>query len=138
MRRLALGALFFFATACPSQVRRFTYAPEFQYIARADLRTVMGKMARRVAQLDRLLRPERLAGPRDQERVKVLLRELEGLAASLDAGGRRTNHPVLDRQLPAFRTDLAAARRAAEAAPPSTFLAGGLVGSCMACHRAKR
>ncbi|MBI4818304.1 MAG: hypothetical protein HY791_18715 [Deltaproteobacteria bacterium] len=73
--------------------------------------------------------------PTDRKEVIARLRALEGLAAELSRGGLATNHPELDRNLPAFQEQLTAARVAAEADPPNDFLAGSVSGLCRYCHR---
>jgi hypothetical protein len=66
--------------------------------------------------------------------VLRILNELERSAAELEKGGT-TGHTELDRGLPRFRRDVEAARSAVDHESPSYFLAAGIVGSCVYCHR---
>ncbi len=131
-------ALLLCATACAGsarEAREHTYPPDFRYIDRAQLRGAMGQMARDIIALDELFIRSNGAvlTPADQTQVLRLLRDLEKTAEGL-GGAQLTNHPMLDERLPNFRRDLESARRAAEADPPSYYLAGTISGSCLHCH----
>jgi hypothetical protein len=85
--------------------------------------------------IDRILRQgEGEPTPEQQAEIVAALRTMETAAAEIDPAGRQTNHPVIDRNIEAFRHDLAAARLAAERRPPNYFLAGSVAGSCRYCH----
>jgi hypothetical protein len=56
----------------------------------------------------------------------------------LDPTGQRTNHPLIERNVAAFRRNLALAREGAERTPPNYFLAGSISGECSSCHRSER
>lgn len=135
-RLLCAAALLAAACVAPtaSQVREYTYPQAFQYIARQEIHTAMGRLARDAFELDERLRDETALDAEDQAQVVRLLRDMEATARSLSDGSARSNHPLLDRNLPGFVRNIEQARKAAEAKPPSYFLAGTVTGSCIACH----
>jgi hypothetical protein len=114
---------------CAKEIRRFTYPPEFQYLEGRELQSAMGRMIRAVRLLDEHLR----AGPQ-AERVAELLAEIEENGRRLGSRHRPSNHPMIGEHIDLFLADVAAARRAAQAQPPSYFFAGSIVGSCRYCH----
>ena len=125
----------FAAAACSDMaktVRSATYPPDFAYIERANIRTEMHTLAAKIQALDAALRePE----PSRRDHVRLLLVDIERTARGLQPGRSDTNHPLLDAHLPALIEDVVASRRAVEHEPPSYFLAGSVVGSCVYCHR---
>lgn len=142
-RRLAGAACLLVLGACVTAgpaVRKMTYAPDLRYLAGRQVSEVMHVLAKASVELDALLRED--PPPPETTDVKSevirLLLEMEKAASDLDAGPT-TNHPVLDENLGLFRTDLAAAREAAEVDPPNYFLAGSVAGSCLLyCHTGDR
>ena len=94
----------------------------------------MGQLALHVRELDALLAEseERRTVSRDQ--VVERLRAMQGLARTLGSGEVRSNHPMLDEGIDAFRGRLGAALRAAQRDPPNYYLAGTVSGACGYCH----
>lgn len=133
---LTLAALVAPACAAPTaaQIREHTYPQAFHYIARQEIHTAMGRLARSAYQLDEHLRDETSLDAEDQAEVVRLLQDMESTAKELADGSAKTNHSLLDRNLPGFVRNIEQARKAAEAEPPSYFLAGTVTGSCVACH----
>ncbi|MBI2375300.1 MAG: hypothetical protein HYV07_14995 [Deltaproteobacteria bacterium] len=111
-------------------VREGTYPPSFDYLERSQVRTQMERFAQEVQVIDRAF----AVRPVDRTAVLSGLRTLESLARELSASNTTTNHPEIDRNLPAFLTEISAARAGAEADPPNDFLAGNVTGSCRYCH----
>jgi len=129
------------------EVRRHTYAESFHYLDDEEIRSSMGRLARDVVELDRVLRgtPARddagwsglEPGPRDvrpSDRVVAILDRMIQTAATLEAPALATNHPELGQGIDAFRRDLTAARQSAALDPPRHFLAGTITGACLYCH----
>lgn len=117
--------------ATPNQVRELTYPKELSYLARADIHAAMKALATHAVALDGLLRV-----PGAEPVNADVLTHLDAIAAAvsgLDKPGRAT-HPLLDRNLDAFRRDVTAARNDAAQVPPRYFLAGAIAGSCRYCH----
>lgn len=130
----ALGATLF-AGCNPAKIRRFTYPPDFKYLEHSQIESAMLKLARHVRSLDRILREPDPESTDQQTQVAKILRAMETTAAELDPGGQRSNHPLIDRNIKAFRQDIEMARRAAEHDPPNYFLAGTVSGACRYCHQ---
>ncbi len=130
----ALGATFI-AGCNPAKIRRFTYPPDFKYLEQSQVESAMLKLARHVRSLDRILREPTPESTDQQAQVVKILRAMETTATELDPGGQRSNHPLIDRNIKAFRQDIEAARRAAEHDPPNYFLAGTVSGACRSCHQ---
>ncbi|MBI3606759.1 MAG: hypothetical protein HY207_02195 [Nitrospirae bacterium] len=130
----ALGVTFLLGCN-PAKIRRFTYPPDFKYIEHSAVESAMLKLARHVRSLDRILREPAPYSTDQQTQVVNILRAMEATAAELDPGGQRSNHPLIDRNIGAFRRDIELARRAAEHDPPNYFLAGTVSGACRSCHQ---
>ena len=119
-------------------LRVATYGPDLRYIEPARLSDTMNEMTRAVVDLQRRLRGGAPGSPEDKEAVRRLADVLEALGRKLDTGGRPTNHPVLDRNLPYFRSLIGEASRGIRATPPNYFFAASIVGSCLLCHGKRR
>jgi hypothetical protein len=135
---LSLGAGFVAGCGSAGTIRRFTYPPDFQYLEHSKVVSAMGMLARDVRALKRLLAGTGALDAGQHAEVVRLLRAMEATAAELDPKGRRTNHPVIDQNIGAFRRDIEMARLAAERDPPNYFLAGSVAGSCSYCHEGQR
>jgi hypothetical protein len=137
MRSVRLSLFLFALAACSvvpaKELRKVTYPPTFEYVARVDIQTDMHALAQNVAELDRLLRPE--AGAPEQREVVRLLENIDRVAGELASTGQPTGHTAIDLKLDLFRRDARAAYEMASATPPQYFLAGSIVGSCVYCHR---
>ena len=120
------------------KIRQFTYPPDFKYIETSDLHSHMWTLARDSQSLKALLAGSEPLTPAQHQEVIQLLRDMQSAAAELNPPGQRTNHPMLDRNIEAFRLDLAMAVRAAEQEPPNYFLAGSVAGSCSYCHEGQQ
>jgi hypothetical protein len=120
------------------KIRQFTYPPDFKYIETSDVHSRMWTLARDSRSLKALLAGNGALTPQQHEEVIRLLREMETAAAQLDPPGQRTNHPLLDRNIEAFRRDIGSAIRAADQDPPNYFLAGSVAGSCSYCHEGQQ
>ena len=135
---LSLGAGFIAGCGSAGTIRRFTYPPDFQYLEHSKVVSAMGMLARDVRVLKRLLAGTEALDAGQHAEVVRLLRAMEATVAELDPKGRRTNHPVIDQNIGAFRRDIEMARLAAERDPPNYFLAGSVAGSCSYCHEGQR
>lgn len=116
------------------KIRQFTYPPDFKYIETSDVRSRMWTLAHSSRSLKALLAGNGALTSEQHAEVIRLLREMQTAAAQLDPPGQRTNHPLLDRNIEAFRRDVGLALRAADQDPPNYFLAGSVAGSCSYCH----
>jgi len=117
-----------------SRIRAYTYPPDFRYIEQHELSSAMGRLAVAVERLNALLRTTGTGEPAVRNAVVEQLGEVQSVAGQL-TGGVGTNHPWLDRNLDAFRQDIALARRAANHEPPNYYLAGSVAGACGYCHQ---
>ena len=114
-------------------------APGFQYIEHKRIESAMWRLADDVTNLDLLLdHPDDKDAPVDVERIVGLIDDMSAAASTLSSPGQATNHPRLDRELPRFLLDLAAAREAAAATPTRLEPARSLSSACLRCHRSQR
>jgi hypothetical protein len=138
MGAVALAAAVVWGCGASETIRRVTYPPDFRYLEQHDVTSAMWTLARDVRAIKGLLGGANGLTPADHQEVVRLLRDMESTAAQLDPTGRRSTHPRIDRNIDAFRRDLALARQAAERDPPNYFLAGNVAGSCSYCHEGQR
>jgi len=119
-----------------THVRQVTYGSSpgsLRYVTRSEIRTTMQQLAVEVYSLDEMMLDVAEGGAPDNERILETLRAMRRLTTEL-AGGGTTNHPNLDRYLPALRDDIDRAIGGAAASPPSYYFAGSVSGACEYCH----
>ena len=92
----------------------------------------MRELARKVAELDGTLRSTRPLGPLDQDRVAVLLGDIDALAAELEQLPPGAHPPLSN--LARLRADVQRARRAVTGEIPDYYFAGAVSGACVYCH----
>ncbi|MCK6552391.1 hypothetical protein L6R52_41565 [Myxococcota bacterium] len=119
-----------------AEVRAHTYPAEFRYLSKSQVSDAMLGFTRDVEEIDRLLRTTPTPSDDDRRALAMRLERMERVATELD-GFHRSNEPMIDARMDHFRRDLALARAAVEATPPSYFLAGSITGSCLHCHGAQ-
>lgn len=132
-RWLVCGFLLSGCTVESEQIRKYTYAPDFRYYARADVRSAMHELAHNIEQLRQQLEIDNNA--LDAKAVQSTLENMMRIANELDNAGLATNHLRMANHIDDFRRHLNQALVAAQAEPPNYFLAGALTGECLACHR---
>jgi hypothetical protein len=140
LRFAILPAWLALATGCADLapwVRQYTYPPDFHYIERDQLRSVMWQLARHVRELDQELRASPVGEPRPEE-ILLHLEGMEKATRSLDISGWPSNHPMVDMNIAKFRQDIRLARESAERTPPSYVLAQALPGACLYCHSGRQ
>ena len=131
---LAAVTMFSACTGFSSWLRQHTYPPGFNYIPPEQLRSTMWQLARDVRQLERTVRePGEIDEPRRADILR-LLASMEDVTGKLSKQGQRSNHPMIDNNLSAFRQDIDLARKAVENVPPNYALVGLLPGACVYCH----
>jgi hypothetical protein len=92
----------------------------------------MRELAGKVGELDAILRSVRPLEPFDQDRVAVLLGQIDALAAGLETLPPGT-HPSLP-NLARLRADVKRAREAVAGDVPDYYFAGAVSGACVYCH----
>lgn len=124
-----------------SEIGRYTYPPDFQYIEKKQLSSAMWRLAFASANLNRALHTQTMADgaaaakPSEyQAQILSHLSDMESAASSLGGAGLSTNHPMLNAHLPLFLEDIAAAKRAVNHATPNYVLAGQVASACRYCH----
>jgi hypothetical protein len=120
-----------------ASIRQVTYPPDFKYVSTEELRTRMHRLGNQLRQLDDALVTDGLRQP-DQQKVVAILREIQQIGNSLQAGDAGASHPFLGDAMNNFVTDVGQARIAASQYPPRYYLAGRVSGACMSCHRVNR
>lgn len=119
-------------------VRKFTYPPDFKYVSGQELRSSMDKLAFQLQQLDQALAEDDSGQPVQQQQVIGILRDIERIGASLQAGDAGANHPFLQDYMTDFVANTGQARIAAALDPPRYYLAGRIAGACINCHQVNR
>lgn len=135
-----------FLGACSSQmaekVRKVTYPQNFKYVAPAELRTNMDRLAQHMRLLDLSLAMQhnQSAEGIETQRQQVLtaLANIERIGSALQAGDGGSNHPFLESHMRDFVSNVGAARVAASLPQPRYYLAGKVSGGCVNCHRINR
>lgn len=117
----------------PEKVRKVTYPPDFHYIKKEEIHTVMGRLAVQMVRLEERMQQD--GGFRDEDRDEVveILSEMLRLSQELKRG-TRSNHPRINREAPRLQSNIERALRAARLDPPNYYFAGEVSGSCEYCH----
>ncbi len=92
----------------------------------------MRELAGKVGELDGILRSVRPLEAFDQDRVAVLLREIDELSTGLEQLPPGAHPPLAN--LGRLRADVRRAREGVEADPPDYYFAGAVSGACVYCH----
>ena len=122
----------------PARLRRHTYPPNFKYISRSEIRSVMWRLAADVRDLDDLMRqPEPIDDAR-RARIAEILASMDAAARELATEGRPSNHPLIEDNLEGLRRALDAARVSVESGRPNSYLVGSVSGACLGCHAPDR
>jgi hypothetical protein len=130
---LAAGALA--APGCTtSSGDRPAEAPSFNFISDTELQSAMWQLAAGVADIDRILAPDRVVTAEDRLDVIRILKRMEDATEALGPTGWPSNHPRITRHAGDLHADLERARHAVEREPPSYYLAGTVSGACLDCH----
>jgi hypothetical protein len=116
-------------------MRPHTYGPNFDYISKEQVKSVMWQLARDVNRIDALVNDPAGVGPEQRDEIARLLVIMEDATGRLGREGIRTNHPLVDEHRDQFRADLEAARRGVSSEPPSYTLTKEVSGACLHCHR---
>lgn len=133
---IGIACSLFACAEAAREARQITYAPNFQYIDRQQIRSVMSEMAVSVDELNTILRRQGL-NTSDRMHVLELLEKIKASSSRLETSNLQTNHPEFGATLDAFRQDVSAAINSVKAEPASYFLAGSIVGACFYCHGRK-
>jgi hypothetical protein len=131
---LALGSGILACGQAARGIRTVTYPHDFRYYDTAEIDASMKRLAVSSRRLSEILRDSAPATEAERAEVVALLREMEAAAGELNGTVKRSNHPLIDANLPRFQRDVSAARVAADKDPPYYFLAGTIAGSCLQCH----
>jgi hypothetical protein len=140
-----IAATLLFSSAC-SELRKVTYPPDFVYLNKSDVQTVMSVMAAGIDEIaaripDGALPPE--AGS-STEILNILyameysLSELQSNRESSVTNPLVTNHLLIDEHLKDFMLDIARAKFQLQATPANYYGVGQLTGGCAACHSQRR
>ncbi len=120
-------------TSCaPPEMRRLLYPPDFIYVERREINTMMWRFANEVALLNRALNPV--------DGVSIDLATAARALHALDDAAMRlpiatsTNHPMLSDRADKFRRDIRLALSSVEAEVPDVGLARSVTGACLYCH----
>lgn len=118
--------------------RKVTYPPDFKYVTGQELRSRMDQMAFQLQLLDQALAENNTGQAAQQQQVLGSLRNIERIAASLQAGEAGSSHPFLQDFMQDFVTNVEQARNTAALDPPSYYFAGRVAGGCVNCHKVNR
>lgn len=130
MRYLIIVLPLMLSSCGAPEMRLVTYPPDFIYIERRELNTVMWQLAASVAALQRAL-GDAPTSDIDLDAARAALSELDVAASKLPIAAT-TNHPMLGERAGRFRRDVRLALEHIEGADPS--LARSVTGACLYCH----
>jgi hypothetical protein len=122
---LVLASLVSAAIACEQQ-------PVAPVARNPSTELAMRELAGKVGELDAILRSVRPLEPFDQDRVTVLLGEIDALAAGLETLPPGTHPPLSN--LARLRADVRRARESMAGEDPDYYFAGAVSGACVYCH----
>ncbi|VAW57796.1 hypothetical protein MNBD_GAMMA07-1635 [hydrothermal vent metagenome] len=121
-------------------VRKVTYPPDFKYVTGQELRSHMDALAFQLQLLNKTLIENNNGQSKldQQQQVLGILREIELIGSSLQAGEAGSNHPFLQDYMKKFLSIVVQARRSASSNPPNYYFVGRVSGGCISCHNAHR
>ncbi|MBW2282668.1 MAG: hypothetical protein JRG76_07255 [Deltaproteobacteria bacterium] len=117
----------------PEKVRTVTYPPDFHYITRDEIDSVMGRLAVQMVRLEARMQRDGEFRDEDRDAVVQILSEMLRLSQELKQG-TRSSHPRIHREGPRLERDIERALRAARLDPPNYYFAGEVSGACEYCH----
>ncbi len=115
------------------RVRAATYAPDFHYITKQEIRTTMGTLAAQLDTLDRIM--WQVGGPRPEDRTEIneILSRMQVLATQLKRR-EQSNHPRIHAHASRLQRDIERALVSMGKEPPNYYFAGVISGACSYCH----
>ena len=118
-----------------AQIRQLTYPPDFTYLEKKEVETLMQKMSAGIGRLDRLVTEASTSDVAQQETIINELSSLESIATRLSGGHKPTNRIVINDHIEEFISEIGTARMFASTVPPNYNKARNLSNSCQECHQ---
>jgi hypothetical protein len=116
------------------RARMAQYPPDFHYITKQEIHTIMGRLAVEVVALDGILSRQSGPDPEDRDAVLEILSRMRVLTGQLKMGSK-SNHPLIDRDATQLRRDIEhALDQIRMTSPPNYYRAGRVAGACTYCH----
>lgn len=118
-----------------AQIRKLTYPPDFVYLEKKEVDSLMRAMSNSIMRLDQLIAEAETSDTVQQQKIIAELSRLESIATRVGGGYTETNHPVISEHIEQFSGDIGRAKMFASVSPPNYYNAGKITGSCQACHQ---
>ncbi len=104
--------------AC-AQIRKLTYPPDFTYLEKREVESLMRQMGEGITRLDQLIAEASKSELNQQQKIIAELSELEKIATRLSGGHTQTNQIVINDHIEQFMADLGTAKMFARINPPN-------------------
>ena len=116
-----------------AQIRKLTYPPDFTYLEKKEVDSLMRRMGESIGKLEQLVAK---ATPTDtsQQQIIAELSKLEGIAIRLSGGHTQTNQFVINDHIEEFISDIDTARMFANLDPPKYSKVADVTSGCTNCH----
>lgn len=118
-----------------AQIRQLTYPPDFTYLEKKEVETLMQKMSAGIARLDRLVTEASTSDVAQQQGIINELSTLERVATRLSGGHKQTNQILINDHIEKFISEIGTAKMFASTIPPNYNKARNLTNSCQQCHQ---
>ena len=117
-----------------AQIRKLTYPPDFTYLEKKEVDSLMRRMGESIGRLEQLVAK---ATPSDtsQQQIIAELSKLEGIAIRLSGGHTQTNQFVINDHIEGFISDIDTARMFANLDPPKYSKVADVTSGCTNCHQ---
>ena len=117
-----------------AQIRKLTYPPDFTYLEKKEVDSLMRRMGESIGRLEQLVAK---ATPSDtsQQQIIAELSKLEGIAIRLSGGHTQTNQLVINDHIEEFISDIDTARMFANLDPPKYSKVSDVTSGCTNCHQ---
>jgi len=118
-----------------AQIRKLTYPPDFTYLEKKEVDSLMRSMGESIGRLEQLVAEATPSDSSQQQKIIAELGKLEGFATRLSGGHTQTNQLVIHDHIEEFISDIGTARRFANLNPPKYHKVSNVTGGCSNCHQ---
>ena len=135
LSRLFVGSLLLSVVFACSSIRKVTYAPNFVYLDKSEVKGTMHGFAANIIKIDNILEKNKKVSKKQREEIIASLQSIQSGAEIIGADrGQMSNHMKIGENITEFRNAVEQAKKMAQRNPPNYYYAGQISGRCMACH----
>lgn len=118
-----------------AQIRQLTYPPDFTYLEKKEVETLMQNMSAGIGRLDRLVNEASTSDVTQQQNILNELSSLERIATRLSGGHKQTNQVFINDHIEKFISEIGMAKMYASTVPPNYNKTKNIAYSCQQCHQ---